>query len=62
MLGYSNGMLRDAANASINWGGQCDLGLRMIFVIGDVAQDALPIPTTAPPTPDVSRAPGPGKQ
>lgn len=55
-------MLRDAANASINWGGQCDLGLRMIFVIGDVAQDALPIPTTAPPTPDVSRAPGPGKQ
>ncbi len=61
MSGYSNGMLGVAANESINWGGQCDLGLRMIFVIGDVAPESLPTPTTAAPTPVVSRIPvGPG--
>ena len=53
-------MLRDAANQSINWGGQCDMGLRMIFVIGDVAPNSLPTPasTPPPPTPEVSRVPG----
>ena len=62
MLGYSNGLLRDANNQSINWGGQCDLGVRMIFVIGDVSPNSLPTPTLPPPTPVVSRVPGKYKQ
>ena len=56
--GYSNGILRDADDATINWGGQCELGIGMIFVIGEVAQSSLPTPPSTPPTPDVSQVPG----
>ena len=35
-LGYSNGSLKDVDEKSVNSGGQCKEGLKMIVVIGDV--------------------------
>ena len=60
--GYSNGILRDADDETINSGGQCELGIRMIIIIGEVAPSSLPSPppttSTPPPPPDVSQVPG----
>lgn len=39
-LGYSNGSLKDVDEKSINSGGQCKEGLKMIVVIGDVPLSA----------------------
>ena len=36
-LGYSNGQPRDANNPLINSGGQCTDGLKMVVLIGEVA-------------------------
>ena len=62
LLGYSNGELANANNASINSGGQCSDGLRMIIVIGEVTLPTVPatapagmVASTIPPT----QRPGP---
>ena len=36
MQGYSNGMLKGVNDPNINSGGQCEDGLKMIIIIGEV--------------------------
>ena len=36
IIGYSNGRPMDANDASINSGGQCSVGLKMVVLIGEV--------------------------
>ena len=36
LIGYYNGILEDIRNESINTGEECEAGLKMVFVIGEI--------------------------